>query len=428
MNKDMFRKAQQATAAPPLGVCGYPQHFIDALNRVEAGAGKLPAAFVLISIDNLSMIVSGYSMAVAEAVMTEIQQVITGHAPKTIVLRVQRDQFGVLMYADSEQEVSRWCGEVEEAIRAYSYNSRYGELHCLSSSAYHMLTGISSSVEEVLGRTIVSLADRSEEDTLRHDISGAEKREEMGIANFLGQAVQENRIRLAYQPIIESATGKIIHYEALLRLFSDDGKISSAGALIPIAERMGFAPMIDKLVLKRIIEELRHDKQVQLAVNVSNLTTLDPGWMTILKQAVEETPDIAPRMIVEITETAVHRDLKHMAYFCAEVQAQGCLVALDDFGSGYTSFRQLKALSVDFVKIDGSFICDLTDNADSRFFVKTLLDFTRGFGLKSVAECVENGEIAKMLMELGVDYLQGYYFGKPMNYRKWLNEGEYSSV
>ncbi len=108
----------------------------------------------------------------------------------------------------------------------------------------------------------------------------------------------------------------------------------------------------------------------------------------------------------------------------ASLQAQGCQVALDDFGSGYTSFRQLKALSVDMVKIDGAFVKDLVDNADNRFFVKTLLDFTRGFGLKSVAECVENGEIAKMLMELGVDYLQGYYFGKPMNYRKWLKEGE----
>ena len=131
------------------------------------------------------------------------------------------------------------------------------------------------------------------------------------------------------------------------------------------------------------------------------------------------------RLIFEITETAVHGDLKHSARFCAEVQALGCMVALDDFGSGYTSFRQLKTLSIDFVKIDGAFIRDLTDNADSRLFVKTMLDFIRGFGLKSVAEFVENGEIAKMLMELGVDYLQGYYFGKPENHRSWLSEGEY---
>jgi len=118
----------------------------------------------------------------------------------------------------------------------------------------------------------------------------------------------------------------------------------------------------------------------------------------------------------------VHGDLKHSARFCAEVQAMGCMIALDDFGSGYTSFRQLQALPIDYVKIDGVFIRDLTDNADSRLFVKTMLDFIRGFGLKSVAEYVENGEIAKMLMELGVDYLQGYYLGKPSNTRPWSKE------
>ncbi|MFN7613415.1 MAG: EAL domain-containing protein, partial [Alphaproteobacteria bacterium] len=223
--------------------------------------------------------------------------------------------------------------------------------------------------------------------------------------------------------IIYSKTGKVGYYEALLRFFSEDGKISSAGTLIPIAERMGMIGVIDRLTLEMALKELRFDPDVKLALNISNLTTQDPVWYAHLKEAIEETPAIAPRLIVELTETAIHRDLKHAAMFCAEIQALGPMVALDDFGAGYTSFRQLKALSVDMVKIDGSFIKDLTDNDDSRFFVKTLLDFTQGFGLKSVAEFVENGEVAKMLMELGVDYLQGFYFGRPMNFRGWLKEG-----
>jgi EAL domain-containing protein (putative c-di-GMP-specific phosphodiesterase class I) len=109
------------------------------------------------------------------------------------------------------------------------------------------------------------------------------------------------------------------------------------------------------------------------------------------------------------------------------LQAMGCLVALDDFGSGYTSFRQLKAISVDMVKIDGAFVKDIAQSADNQFFVKTLMQFAQGFGLQTVAEFVENGEIAKILMEMGVDYLQGYYLGKPENHRRWLNEGEYKN-
>lgn len=423
----LFSRSSSAEShRAPLGACGYPQSFIDALAALEDEAKDMgsSAALVLVSIENLAMIMSGYSMAVAEAVMGELTQVISKTPlPKApLVMRVQRDQFGVLLADMSEDAVEAWCELVETAIRNYSYSSRYGELHCLSSTAYQMLPDVLSQPEETLGRALVSLTESPTDFGSKNDISGADKREEMSMANYLGQAVNENRIRLAYQPVIDSHTGQVAHYEALLRLFGEDGKISSAGALIPIAERMGFIPMIDQLVLQRVVEELRHDPHVCLAVNVSNLTTLDANWMATLTEAMDETPEIAPRLTIEITETAVHGDLKHSARFCAEVQALGCLVALDDFGSGYTSFRQLQALSIDFVKIDGAFIRDLTDNADSRLFVKTMLDFIRGFGLKSVAEFVENGEIAKMLMELGVDYLQGYYFGKPSNTRPWVKE------
>lgn len=422
--------SESDTASPSMGACGYPQHFIAALTHLEheARTKGQPATIILFSIDNLPMIMSGYSMAVAEAVMKEIEGVIAERLDKTALLaRVQRDQFGILIHGKLQRQITQWCSELQDAIRAYSYNSRYGELHAMSSYAYQMLPETSGTPEELLGRTIVALTESDDENRVRQDISGVEQREEMGIANILGQAVKENRIKLAYQPVIDSKTGHVAHYEALLRLFSEDGKISSAGMLIPVAERMGMMPMIDKMVLEKVIAELRNDDKVQLALNVSNLTTQDPGWLSLLKDSIDQTPEIGPRLIVELTETAVHRDLKHMAYFCAEVQSTGALIALDDFGSGYTSFRQLKMLSLDMVKIDGSFIKDLTDNADSRFFVKTLLDFTRGFGLKSVAEFVENGEIAKMLIELGVDQLQGYYFGKPLNHRPWLKEGEYGN-
>jgi len=176
-----------------------------------------------------------------------------------------------------------------------------------------------------------------------------------------------------------------------------------------------------------VVDELRNAPDVTLAFNVSNLTTENGVWLDTLTNLLKETPEIASRLIVEITETAVLRDLRRTAYFVASIQSMGCQVALDDFGSGYTSFRQLKALSVDMVKIDGVFIKDLAQSSDNRFFVKTLLDFAQGFGLQTVAEFVETGEVTKVLMEMGVDLMQGYYFGKPNNHRNWLNEGEYSN-
>jgi EAL domain-containing protein (putative c-di-GMP-specific phosphodiesterase class I)/GGDEF domain-containing protein len=421
------RHSVESPVYPALGACGYPQPFIDALGKFDVSMREKSqsGALILLSIDNLPMIMSGYSMAVAEAVMGELQALLNTHNPHGTSFRVQRDQFGILLPDCHTTKATQWCHEIEQAIRSYSYHSRYGDLHCVIRTAHHIVPDLLSGPEEMLGRTLITLVREDGDERLRTDISGADSREEMGMANFLGRAVEEGRIRLAFQPVIDTKTGTVAHYEALLRLFGEDGKINSAGVLIPIAERMGFMPMIDKLVLEKVIAELRHDADVVLALNVSHLTIQETVWLETLSALVNETPHIGSRLIVEITETGLVGDLRRVAKFCTEVQSHGCLVALDDFGAGYTSFRQLKSLSVDIVKIDGAYIRDLTDNADSRFFVKTLLDFTRGFGLTSVAEFVENGEIAKMLIELGVDQLQGYYFSKPLNYRPWLKEGEY---
>ncbi len=423
----MFRRTTdlKPTDQYGLGICGFPQSFIQSLVELDRAARtrEQQAALLLLSIDNLAMIMSGYSMAVAEAVMGELSTIVRGVAGAGAqVARVQRDQFGILIAEMNDSAAERLCDALEEAIRSFSYTSRYGELHCLTSTSYQILPDALNDPTEILGRALVALTESNGANTLMEDHTSAEHREEMGLANYLGQALKEGRLRLAYQPIVDARDGHVAHYEALLRLCSEDGTITSAGALIPVAERMGFIPMIDTMVLEKVVTELRADANVSIAMNVSNLTIQDSRWLTLLTELMSVTPEIAPRLTVEITETAVHGDLKHVARFCAEVQALGCLVALDDFGSGYTSFRQLKTLSIDYVKIDGAFIRDLTDNADSRLFVKILLDFTRGFGLRSVAEFVENGEIAKMLMDLGVDYLQGYYFGKPSNTRPWVKE------
>ena len=161
---------------------------------------------------------------------------------------------------------------------------------------------------------------------------------------------------------------------------------------------MGLIDIIDTMVMEMVIQELRQAPEITLAFNVSNMTTENSIWLERMDEMIKETPEVASRVIVEITETAVHRDLRRTAFFVASLQSMGCSVALDDFGSGYTSFRQLKALSVDMVKIDGVFIKDLAQSADNQFFVKTLLDFANGFGLQTVAEFVENGEIAKILI------------------------------
>ena len=387
---------------------------------------------MLVSINNLAMIINAYGHDTSEIVMHDLIKLITAIlSPNDNVQRLQRDQLGIILSNSFPEDTAIIAERIHNVIQNFGRdNFATVALYIIGTIGSICFPTETSSAHDALDKAYVAVGSMHNAPHRTFEMTKPEAdqcRQQMGLANYLFKAYKESRLRLAYQPIIESKTGKTAHYEALLRLVNSTGKISSAGPLIPVAEKMGLIDIIDNMVMTMVIDELRNAPDVSIAFNVSNMTTENGAWLETLTQLLKETPEIASRLIVEITETAVLRDLRRTAYFVASIQSMGCQVALDDFGSGYTSFRQLKALSVDMVKIDGVFIKDLAQSNDNRFFVKTLLDFAQGFGLQTVAEFVETGEVTKVLMEMGVDLMQGYYFGKPANHRTWLNEGEYSS-
>ena len=410
----------------------YPPEFISSLeNSIKSTiAEHASGALLLIQISNLSMIINAYDHDTSEIVVHDLTKSIRLLLSENdTIQRLQRDQLGIILSNSYPEDTAITAGRIHNLLQ------NFGRDDFATASLYIM--GVIGSVSfpsetadahDALDKAYVAIGSQQSSSQRTYQSTRHEAdlcRQQMGLANFMFRAVKEKRLRMAYQPIIDSRTGEIAHYESLLRIVSPTGKISSAGALIPIAEKMGMIDIIDQKVMESVVEEVRRSPNVHLAFNVSNMTTENHVWLDAFTRLIKETPEIAPRLTVEITETAAQRDLNNAAYFVASLQALGCQVALDDFGSGYTSFRQLKALSVDMVKIDGVFVKDLATNSDNQFFVKILTDFAQGFGLKTVAEFVENGETAKILMEMGVDYLQGYYLGKPENHRSWLNNGEY---
>ncbi|MDF2965660.1 MAG: yfgF [Rickettsiaceae bacterium] len=237
-------------------------------------------------------------------------------------------------------------------------------------------------------------------------------------ANILKKAISENRIRFAFQPIVSCKSGHINHYECLLRMV-DNNKLVSAGPLIPIAEKLGFISIIDDMVVDMAVEELHRSSDINFAINISNLGVSNPYLIDKIKDCLSD-PKIASRLIIEITETAAQDDLEKTKNFIKAVHNLGCKVAIDDFGAGYTSFRQLKLLPIDLIKIDGWFIRDVLDNLDNRFFVETLVKMAEELGTQTVAEFVENGEIAKFLLDIDVDYMQGNYFSPAVVNRSWV--------
>jgi EAL domain-containing protein (putative c-di-GMP-specific phosphodiesterase class I) len=242
---------------------------------------------------------------------------------------------------------------------------------------------------------------------------------QMQIADEVVLALKENRLKLAYQPIVAARSRKVSHYECLLRMVKPDGSILTAGHFVPAAEQMGIVHLVDRFALEAAVATLKAQPQVTLAVNVSGTAASDPAWLQEFVEYIRATKDVAPRLIVELTETAALHHFEENAQFVSQLRELGVRVAIDDFGAGYTSFRNLQMLHVDTVKIDGSYVKDLSQSPENQVFVRTLVGLARSFDIKTVAEWVSSDDDAALLQTFGVDYFQGFHFGEPVTDPIW---------
>ena len=183
--------------------------------------------------------------------------------------------------------------------------------------------------------------------------------------------------------------------------------------------RLGLIRLVDHRVLELVVAELAASPNVQLSLNISPDTTMDPDWWASIESLMRAHPGVAERLIVEITETVAIQDIDDVSGFVTRLKNFGSRIAIDDFGAGYTSFRNLRKLGVDIVKIDGAFVQNIARSADDRAFVQTLIDLARRLEIKTVAEWVQDDESAAMLRDWGCDYIQGRLIGLASSQRPW---------
>lgn len=226
-------------------------------------------------------------------------------------------------------------------------------------------------------------------------------------------ALEENRYVLHFQPILDIAGGGLSHYEALLRMVGRDGKLIPPGAFIDVAESTGLIRRIDRWVINATVAAAAAHREAKIALNLSSRSFDDDIAFETMRDALARHHVAGERLLLEITETAALANFSGAKRIMERFQGLGCVFGLDDFGVGYSSFQYLRELPVGFVKIDGSFIKNLTRNPDDVVFVRALNSAVRGFGKTTVAEFVEDEATLDILREIGVDYAQGYLIGKP---------------
>ncbi|MGO4664748.1 EAL domain-containing protein [Bosea sp. 2YAB26] len=226
-------------------------------------------------------------------------------------------------------------------------------------------------------------------------------------------ALNERRVRLALQSVVEARTREVAFHEALLRVgHGSEGLFFSAAELIPLLERRGLVRLFDHRVLELAVEMLAADPNMTLSINVSPRSLGDPEWLDAFLACTRSSRGLAGRLIVEITETATIEDPRRLARLLGKIKDQGARIAIDDFGAGHTSLRHLRAFPIDILKLDGAFTQNLRRSTDDRFYVRTLIDLARHLMVDTVAEWVDDELQATMLTDWGVTYLQGHLVGK----------------
>jgi len=243
-------------------------------------------------------------------------------------------------------------------------------------------------------------------------------------ARELREILDDNRVVLYSQPVIRLADQAVIHHEILMRVVDRSGGIVPPGEFFEVAESLGMAQEIDLRVVSKVIEVLKgyRGHKTRYFVNLSRTSISDPHWVRRFHNMLAAAPIDHSQLVFEITETAAMSSVDVTQEFIAQMKQLNCRFALDDFGAGFSSFYFLKRFEVDYLKIDGSFVRELAADSASRLFVRALCDVARGLKKQVIAEWVEDQAVMAILIEMGVQYGQGFLFAHPTPFPAAVSE------
>jgi PAS domain S-box-containing protein len=259
---------------------------------------------------------------------------------------------------------------------------------------------------DVLFSQVEDVTDRHEREQAMRDELG-----EVAWVQEVHAALAEDRFELYAQPIVDLATGEVVQHELLLRLHSQTGELIAPGEFLPAAERYGVIREIDRWVIARGTELAAAGMCVE--INISGTSMGDATLIEEIDRALQRTGADPSRLVFEITETAVIEGVENARRLAQRLRERGCRFALDDFGTGFAGLSSLKTLPLDYLKIDREFVEDLRTSETDRQVVMASIGLAGAFGLQTIAEGVEDQETLDLLRELGVDYAQGFFLGRP---------------
>lgn len=238
--------------------------------------------------------------------------------------------------------------------------------------------------------------------------------------SMVSKAIAHKETLLAFQPVIHPDNPESpAFYEGLIRVLDNTGRVIPAKDFMAVVEETSLGRKLDCLALEMGLRTLARNPALRLSINMSARSIGFQRWMRILDRGLNRNPTLGERLILEITEASAMMVPELVISFMQRLQSKGISFALDDFGAGFTAFRYFKEFYFDIVKIDGQFIRGIAQDTDNQILVRALTSIAEQFDMISVAEHVECAEDAAVLVELGVDCMQGFYFGASTTKPPW---------
>ena len=398
------------------------RRFEEELGRQLARAKRYgeEAALLLFDLDHFKYINDTLGHRIGDDLIKHIAASLTERLRATDALaRLGGDEFAVLLTNVGPEHAQRLADEICDIVREGRLT--IGDDHVQTTASVGLAMLNRDTPDEQAALIAADLAMYDAKATGRNRavpyVDSVEQRQRLsdGLiwSQKLREAVEGERFVLYAQPIIETTTGNVSHYELLLRMVADDGSLIAPGTFLYTAERFGVIRAIDRWVIRRAVELAAAHPKTRLALNVSGRSVADATLPDFIEAELASSSADPAQLTFEVTETEAIANMEQAKQLARRLARLGCQLALDDFGSGFASFYYLKNLPIDQVKIDGDFIRELQDNPTDQLLVRAVQDVARGMGKQTVAECVEDEATALMLGELGVDMLQGFHHGRP---------------
>ncbi|MBM4055873.1 MAG: EAL domain-containing protein [Planctomycetes bacterium] len=415
LNQQLSKKVEERTSE--LKQIAIKDRLTNLLNRFSFESDKESFAnpvFLLINLDGFKHINSFYGVQAGDYLLKKISEKLLKLIPKNINAKIYRlggDDFGVLCENTPtfqyEELVNKIITEIENYVIMYHDYDISISITIGISKEIPLLEKADMVLKYLKKNTRIKYMEYNEHLNLYQNISS-----NLTTVKLLKNAIKNDAVYSVFQPILDNKTGKIDKYECLIRINDADGNVLYPVSFLKIAKESKLYASLTEIMIKKSFDAFKNNNYT-FSINLSIEDILDKSFNDFIRKELDNNEYLGQRIVFEFLESEGIESYEIVLKFIKDMKNYGCKIAIDDFGSGYSNFEHILKLYVDYIKIDASLIKNIDKDINSEIIVETIVNFTKKLNIETVAEYVDSFEVYKKVKELGVDYSQGFFIGKP---------------